>query len=111
MSNKKTYHRIDEGKDGRPVANRYPVVKEGKYGDYVVHTVPNQTAVAPSSEMSCARKKNGGHPVGGFAGTQCEAWEKYYRKSLLKLISLEARVGQLKENLALAIHHQYAKER
>ena len=73
----KCYFRIDENTNGDAVVGRYPVVKAELYGDYVVHTSPGQTKVAPSSQMSCVKKKHSGHFAGGFAPTIYEAWEKY----------------------------------
>jgi len=73
----KCYFRIDEDTNGDPALSCYPVVKTGYYGDYVVHTSPGQTKIAPSSQMSCVKKKNSGNLVKGFALTAYEAWEKY----------------------------------
>ena len=73
----KCYFRVDENINGEPVLGRYPVVKAEQYGDYVVHTSPGQTKIAPSSQMSCVKKRNSGNLIKGFAPTAYEAWEKY----------------------------------
>jgi len=109
MNGNKCYHRIDETSKGDPVANRYPIVRSGTYGDYVVHTSPNQTEEGPSSQMSCVCKKNTRRPILGFATTEVEAWEKYYQRNLLKLIKLEVQVNHLKANVKIANDHIYAE--